>query len=113
MLQIWISPEAISSNFYQKLSFKMLYFLKKILFIYSWETQREAETQAEGAGSLMQDVISWPPGHDLSWRQMLNHQATQLPPKNAFEFYLKVEFFHSNRSWEFLFVWDFFGMVVM
>ena len=38
------------------------------------DTQREAETQAEGeAGCPMQDSIPGPRGHVLSQRQMLNH----------------------------------------
>ena len=59
-----------------------LLFLKNILFIYSWETQREAETEAEEekqapCRSLLQDWIPGLQDHDLGQRQMLNHWATQ------------------------------------
>ena len=38
------------------------------------DTQREAETQAEGeVGSLMWNSIPGPWDHNLSQRQMLNH----------------------------------------
>ena len=48
-------------------NFMFLFFLK-ILFIYSWETwrekEREAETQAEGEASPMQGARCWTPSQD-------------------------------------------------
>ena len=57
-------------------------FFFKILFIYSWETQRKDRDIGRGrsrllTGSLMWDSILGPRDHDLSQRQMLNHLATQ------------------------------------
>ena len=56
-------------------------FFKKILFIYSWETQRGRYI---GRGrsrlsmrSLMRDSIPGPRDHHLSQRQTLNHWATK------------------------------------
>ena len=64
------------------------------------DTQREAETQAEGeaghAGSLMGDWIPGLQGHALGWRQALNLWAAQgsLCPvsfwKNNFETVLYI-----------------------
>ena len=55
------------------LPFSFSFFLN---FIYSWDTQREAETQAEGEagslqGNLMWNLIPGPRDHHLSQRQML------------------------------------------
>ena len=42
------------------------------------DTERKAETQAEGeAGSPMWDLIPGPRDHALSQRQSLKHRATQ------------------------------------
>ena len=46
-------------------------FLKDFIYLFMRDTEREAETQAEG--SPMQDSIPGPQDHDLSKRQMLNH----------------------------------------
>ena len=45
----------------------------KILFTYSWKTQREAETQAEGEGGCMQGSPPEPEAKPNRW-------ATQVPP---------------------------------
>ena len=57
-----------------------LFFL--ILFIYSWEAQRERQRHRQWRsrfpmGSPMWDSILGSQDHTLSWRQMLNHWATQ------------------------------------
>ena len=80
-------------------------FFFKILFIYSWETEREAKTQAEGkAGSpmtsLMWDLIPGPQGHALSRRQTLNHWATQASPD--LDFYLFIYLFFIFSDLDFL-----------
>ena len=61
---------------------KKVVFFFKILFIYSWETQRERQLEAEGEAGSLQGARSgtlslghWDP--PLSWRQMLNCGATQ------------------------------------
>ena len=47
----WIQQHIKRTVHHDNIGF--IYFLKNILFIYSWQIQREAETQAEGeAGSL-------------------------------------------------------------
>ena len=48
------------------------------------DTEREAETQAEGEvgsmqGSLMRDSILGPQDHNPSQRQMLNHEPPRRP----------------------------------
>ena len=70
---------------------RRFFFFFKILCIYLFmrDTQREAETQAEGeAGSLREPWCRTPcqdPGdHDLSQRQLLNPWATQLPHNTGF-----------------------------
>ena len=61
---------------------RRLFFLK-ILFIYSWETYtyrgRDIGRRRSSllGGSLMWDLIPGSWDHTLSWRQMLNHWATQ------------------------------------
>ena len=51
-----------------------------MLFIYSWETQRErAETQAEGETGSIQGARYGTWDHTLSQRQMLNLWATRHP----------------------------------
>ena len=67
---------------------EIVFFFFKILFIYSWEKHREAETQAEGevgsiAGSPTWDSIPGLQDHALA----LNHWATRA----AQEIVLKVE----------------------
>ena len=72
-----------------------------MLFIYSWETQRER-----------QDSILGPQDHDLSRSQMLNHWVTQVALKWTFEktvsagpfenFLMQaqwVKILHLNISW--------------
>ena len=65
------------------LNWVKLDFLKTILFIYSWETQRErGRDTGRGrsklhAGSPMWDSIPGLQDHTLGWRQVLNHQVTQ------------------------------------
>ena len=50
------------------------------------ERQREREKQTHcWAGSLMWDLIPGPQDYDLCQRQMLNHWATQVPPKIIFK----------------------------
>ena len=52
-----------------------------ILFIYSWETQREAKTQAEGATGFLHGAPGLDPG---SWDQALGREgrgSTAQPPK--------------------------------
>ena len=44
----------------------MIWLFKKILFIYSWETQRSRGRSRLPAGTLMQDSIPGPWDHDLS-----------------------------------------------
>ena len=73
----------LENNFYNSKSLCFLhdstyfYFLK-ILFIYSWETERETgRDTGRGrsrlpAGSPMQDSIPGSQDHNLSWRQTLN-----------------------------------------
>ena len=61
-------------------------FLKKILFIYSWETEREGRDIGKGrsrfhAGSPMQDSILGLQDHTLSRKQTLNRWATQMSLK--------------------------------
>ena len=55
-------------------------FFKKVLLIYSWETQRGRNIGRGRSrlpvGNLMQDSIPGPRDHDLGQRQMLNHWAT-------------------------------------
>ena len=59
------------------------FFFFKILFIHERYTQRGRDIgrgrSGFPAGSLMQDSIPGPRDHDLSWRQTLNHWATQVP----------------------------------
>ena len=58
-------------------------FFKKILFIFSWETQRETgKDRGRGRSRLLVESLMWdwilgPRDHALSRRQMLNHWATQ------------------------------------
>ena len=57
------------------------------------DTQREAETQAEGEAGSPQEALCGSLDHTLSPRQMLNHWATQasLPLqswKYSFELYV-------------------------
>ena len=59
------------------------FFLKNILFIYSWETQKKAETQAEGEADSLWGVWCGTPSWDLgitTWpkKQTLNHQGVPL-----------------------------------
>ena len=60
----------------------ILHIFLKVLFIYSWEAQREADIgrgrSSLPARSLMWDSIPGPRDHDLSQRQTLNHWATQV-----------------------------------
>ena len=71
-------------------------FLKDYLFIYSRDTQREAETSAEGEAdsgrSLMQDSIPGPWDQDLSQRQALNHWATEASQKHWLSFPFPITF---------------------
>ena len=65
-----------------RLGFILFY---KILFIYSWETQKKGRDIGRGrsrllAGNPMWDSIPELQDHTLSWRQMLNHWATQASP---------------------------------
>ena len=61
------------------------FFLKNILFIHSWETQRErGRDTGRGrsrlpVGSSMWDSIPGPWDHTMSRRQMLYHGAPQCP----------------------------------
>ena len=72
------------------LFFKIFFFIyswethrEDFFFIYSWETHRERQRlrykSRLHAGSLIQDSIPGPRDHDLSWRLMLHHWATQVP----------------------------------
>ena len=67
----------------------ILLFLLKVLFIYSWETDRQTDRQTDRigrdtgrgrsrlhAGSPMWDLIPEPQDHALSQRQALNRWAT-------------------------------------
>ena len=64
------------------LFFNVFNFLKKILFICSWETERCRDTgrweNRLPAGSPMRDLIPEPQDHNLSQRQTLNHWATRV-----------------------------------
>ena len=58
----------------------IIYLFLKILFIYSWETHREAETQREKQAPRREPDVGLDPGpwdHALSQRQMLNRWATE------------------------------------
>ena len=60
---------------------------KKILFICSWETQRQRHKERKmrlPEWTLMWDSIPEPQDHALSQRQKLNHQATQASPMIEF-----------------------------
>ena len=53
-------------------------FFQYFMYLFMIDTEREAETQAEGkAGSLMQDLIPEPQDHALNQSRMLNHCVTQ------------------------------------
>ena len=73
-------------------NFLLFYFLFfKILFIYSWETQREEETQAEGEAGSMQgarcETWSWD-SRITSWAE--GRRSTAEPPKDPINFLLDV-----------------------
>ena len=66
----------------------------KILFFYSWETQRERQRHNTGrgrsrlhAGSPMWDSIPGPQDHVLGRRHVLNHWATQV---SLYHFFLSL-----------------------
>ena len=70
-----------------KLSFWFFFFFFQILFIHERQRDIEEETQAEGEAGfpqggwwLMWDSIPGSWDHTLSWRQTLNHWATQVLP---------------------------------
>ena len=69
---------------YQLHRLSQRFFFFKILFICSWKTQRQAETQAEGeAGSVQgtrRGTRSWVSRITLGQRQALNHCTTQGSP---------------------------------
>ena len=48
------APLSNWTTFLEKLETEFLFYFFKDLLIYSWETQREAETQAEGEAGPMQ-----------------------------------------------------------
>ena len=60
----------------------LIYFLRFYLFIHETQRERQWHRQRENrlpAGSPVWDSILGPQDHALSWRQMLNHGATQVP----------------------------------
>ena len=66
---------------------KAIFFLKKILFIYSCVRERERQSTGRGrsrlhAGSPMWDSIPGLQDHALGRRQALNHWATQGSPQS-------------------------------
>ena len=79
-VQLWDLGQYL--NFFWTLKFLFVPFFK-ILFIYSWETQRERQRHKQRekqapCGEPVWDSIPGPQGHALSQRQMLNHWATQV-----------------------------------
>ena len=56
----------------------------KIIFIYSWETQRGRDTGRGRSRSLMWDLIPGLQDHTLGQRQVLNRWATRDPPQEFF-----------------------------
>ena len=62
----------------------LFYFFKDFVYLFMRDTEREAETQAEGeagsSGSPMRDSIPGPQDHALSQMQTLNRGATQVSP---------------------------------
>ena len=83
-------------------------FFKDFIYLFIRDTQREAETQAEGegrsrphAGSPMWDSIPGPQDHDLSQKQMLHHRATLASQNNVFflkRFYLFMHERHREKE---------------
>ena len=55
----------------------LLYFFKDYIYLFMTDTERSRDIGRGRSrlpvGSLMQDLISGPQDHDLSYRQMLNH----------------------------------------
>ena len=78
------------------------FFILKILFIYSWETERERGRDiGRGrsrlhAGSPMLDSVPRPQDHTLSQSQMLNPWATQAPTLLL----IKTVTFPRFKSWD-------------
>ena len=68
----------------ESLSQPIFFFFKDFIYLFMRDTEREAETQAEGEAGSMQGTQcgTWPRDrdHDLNQRQMLNHWATQVAP---------------------------------
>ena len=77
-------------------------FFLKILFIYSWKTQRErGRDTGRGrsrlqAGSLMWDLIPGLQDHTLAQRQVLNCWATQGSPHRTFNT-IPIEYWFSKN----------------
>ena len=69
--------------------FRGFFFLRFYLLIYERHRDRGSGRSRLPLGSPMWDLIPGPGDHDLSWRQTLNHLATQVPLFFLHE-YLKI-----------------------
>ena len=87
IVSFYLMELSISSSMFPSFlirTFNTLFYFLKILFIYSWETQRKRQRHNRGRSrlpveSLIHNSIPGPQDHELSQRQMLNHWATQVP----------------------------------
>ena len=73
-----------SRNYFFLKDIFFFFFFLKIVFIYSWETHREKERQRHRQREKQAPCREPDVGLDLSWRQTLNHWATQASLQVAF-----------------------------
>ena len=78
----------------------IFYLLFKISFLYSWETEREAETQTEGEAPCRKPDVGLDPGtREPRPEAKARHSTTELPrgPRKDFQWHLSPSFW-SKRS---------------
>ena len=69
-------------NEYSLFCFVSFFFFKDFIYLFMRDTERGRDS---GRGrSPMWDLIPGPRDHTVSWRQMLNHWATQVSRQGAF-----------------------------